>query len=101
MDFRARQTVLGLNHAKSYGNFVQIGFEPEMSQTCYCFGSEHHTAIGERMLIKNSADTFKVLIERVNIVSQDVPFPIGNDTMTTYKMYVDTVRDQEYLPHLR
>lgn len=99
MDSSAVKTVIGLYQAKAYFGYNNIPLKPLKSSCRFRFGPNQHKSV-RSIPVQIPIRDEKMIIHRLDIVSLNISFLIGLDTLTKYQMYVDTLHDKLCLPNL-
>lgn len=91
LESAAQKTVIGKEQAEAYCDFANIPFAPKPASnpTYYSFGTHRHKGLGY-IEIRVPITEIHFLLLIVEFVTVNVPFLLGLDEMTKYKMVLDT-----------
>lgn len=90
VDSAAQRTVIGRYQAESYCNLFNVPFNLISDGTAkvFSFGTHKHSRLG-RLNIRLPVNDSHFVPLLVDVADLNVPFPLGLDVMTEYKMVLD------------
>lgn len=98
LDTGAERTLAGCNQAKANCHFVGITLKPIRCWKLLHFGSDQQKLIGS-IAVRSLNSNQNVMVQDVNILTQNIPILIAIDAFSQLNMYVETFRNK--LPYLR
>ena len=94
IDTGAQKSVIGVEQARAYCQFMNVQYEPERMERwmSFKFGNTRHTGLGE-LEVRMPVDNTYFLSIWIQVVDVNVPLLLGLDLQDAFSMNVDASRD--------
>lgn len=92
VDTGAQRTVIREKQACPYWRYVCVKFKTKPNKNIYRFSVGRQKSHGPISIRIPTPDNYFMLVS-ANVVSADAPFLVGRDTLDTFGLYLDTVKN--------